>query len=473
MRIVVCVRKGLDGELGPFDAAAYEEALRIQGAEVILLTMGPQADEEPLLRLTRLGAARAVLLSDKAFAGADTLATAYTLSLAIKRLNPDLVFCGRQTLIGDTGQTGIMLATLADLSPITGVMQIREISENAVECLTRSEGEVKEKLPALLCFERTNALRLPRLRSKLGSLEIWNAKALDADLRRCGLIGSPTRVLKSFENQSGKRKCTYISREELSDAIQKGLQRVENTAKAMQKSEEKLPEIYMVGEAPRAFAESVSDTVHVIPLTDAEQIASEIQKKNPAAVLWGCDAKSKRICATVAARLGLGLCADCTALGCEDGELMMYRPALSGSVIAKIQSLSRPAMATVRTESRFTSNLEGDDGGIGLMQLTPEEFAMIQTDILRVPPEDKGLLYDPQKNLQCGTAYLSYLYQRYGVWETVFAAFDAGTASVDAWLANPEYVTELGTLKNIPDKQTARFVRDVMKARELYIKLYF
>ena len=129
--------------------------------------------------------------------------------------------------------------------------------------------------------------------------------------------------------------------------------------------------------------------------------------------------------------------------------------------------------ATVRTESRFTSNLEGDDGGIGLMQLTPEEFAMIQTDILRVPPEDKGFLYDPQKNLQCGTAYLSYLYQRYGVWETVFAAFDAGTASVDAWLANPEYVTELGTLKNIPDKQTARFVRDVMKARELYIKLYF
>lgn len=129
--------------------------------------------------------------------------------------------------------------------------------------------------------------------------------------------------------------------------------------------------------------------------------------------------------------------------------------------------------ATVRTESRFTSNLEGDDGGIGLMQLTPEEFAMIQTDILRVTPEDKGLLYDPQKNLQCGTAYLSYLYQRYGVWETVFAAFDAGTASVDAWLANPEYVTELGTLKNIPDKRTARFVRDVMKARELYIKLYF
>lgn len=129
--------------------------------------------------------------------------------------------------------------------------------------------------------------------------------------------------------------------------------------------------------------------------------------------------------------------------------------------------------ATVCTESGFASNLEGKDGGIGLMQLTPREFAMIQTDILKETPEDAGRLYDPQKNLTCGAAYLSYLYERYGVWETVFAAFDAGTETVDAWLASPEYVNDLGMLKTIPDAKTARFVRDVMKARELYIKLYF
>ena len=129
--------------------------------------------------------------------------------------------------------------------------------------------------------------------------------------------------------------------------------------------------------------------------------------------------------------------------------------------------------AIVRTESNFASNLEGDDGGIGLMQLAPDEFAMIQTDILKEAPTDAGLLYDPQKNLQCGAAYLSFLYQRYGVWETVFAAFDAGVATVDGWLANPEYVSDLGTLKNIPNAATARFVRDVTKARELYTKLYF
>lgn len=129
--------------------------------------------------------------------------------------------------------------------------------------------------------------------------------------------------------------------------------------------------------------------------------------------------------------------------------------------------------AIVRTESGFSSNLEGEDGGIGLMQLTPDEFAMIQTDILKEAPQDAGLLYDPQKNLACGAAYLSFLYQRYGVWETVFAAFDAGTDAVDAWLANPDCVSELGTLKNIPNQKTARFVREVTKARELYIKLYF
>ncbi len=129
--------------------------------------------------------------------------------------------------------------------------------------------------------------------------------------------------------------------------------------------------------------------------------------------------------------------------------------------------------ATVCTESGFASNLEGKNGGIGLMQLTPQEFTMIQTDILKEAPEDAGRLYDPEKNLQCGAAYLSYLYERYGVWETVFAAFDAGTAAVDAWLLDPEFVNELGMLKNIPNLETARFVKDVMKARELYIKLYF
>ena len=84
MKIVVCLRQGQDGEINPFDASAYETALRITGAEITLLSMGPPSTEALLARLSRLGAKRAVLLTDKRFAGADSLATAYTLSLAIK-----------------------------------------------------------------------------------------------------------------------------------------------------------------------------------------------------------------------------------------------------------------------------------------------------------------------------------------------------------------------------------------------------
>ena len=87
MKIVVCVRQGLDGEISPFDASAYEAALRIKDAEVTLLSMASIAAKDFLLNLTRLGAKKSVLLNDKAFAGADTLATAYTLSLAVKKMN--------------------------------------------------------------------------------------------------------------------------------------------------------------------------------------------------------------------------------------------------------------------------------------------------------------------------------------------------------------------------------------------------
>ena len=84
MRIVVCVKQTVAGELNPFDACAYEAALQIPDSEVILLSMGPDKTEEMLLNLTRLGAKEGYLLCDRAFAGADTLATAYTLSLAVK-----------------------------------------------------------------------------------------------------------------------------------------------------------------------------------------------------------------------------------------------------------------------------------------------------------------------------------------------------------------------------------------------------
>lgn len=347
MKILVCIRQGLDGEINPFDACAYEAALQIKGAEVTVMSMGPQNAKDFLLRLTRLGAKKAILLSDKAFAGADTIATAYTLSLAVKKLSPDLIFCGRQTLVGDTAQTGPMLSVYAETSLITNVMSIDEIGES-ITCTTRDMGIQTAKLPALITVERINTLRLPSIMSKLGEVEVWSAEDIGADIEKCGLKGSPTRVLKTYENYSGKRKCKLITAEELDGVINEALKKNREKV-SVAKSDIKLNRVFIVGDEPYSFAETVSDDITVLEKTDAETIAETIKAQKPNAVLWASDAWSKETAAKVAAMLDLGLCADCTTLETDGEQLIMYRPALSGSIIAKIVSLTKPAMATVRT----------------------------------------------------------------------------------------------------------------------------
>ena len=224
MRIVVCVKQTAAGEINPFDACAYEAALQIAGAEVILLSMGPEKFGELLLKLTRLGAKKAYLLCDKAFAGADTLATSYALSLAIKRLQPDLVICGRQTIDGDTGQTGPSLAMQTGLSLITNVMKIESV-DGGITCQTRAAEVQNAPYPALITVERINQLRFPSIRSKCGEVIIWNAEDIGADKERCGIKGSPTKVLASFQNEEGKRRCRFVDASMLEELIFKGLQK--------------------------------------------------------------------------------------------------------------------------------------------------------------------------------------------------------------------------------------------------------
>lgn len=348
MKILVCVRQGIDGEINPFDACAYEEALRVENADVILISMGPASTKDFLLRLTRLGAKKAILLSDKAFAGADTLATAYTLSQAVKKIKPDLIFCGRQTLVGDTAQTGPMLSVFTETSLITNVMSIDNI-DKTVSCTTRDNGCQTVSFPALLTIERINNLRLPSLLSKLGEVEIWSAEDIDVDVAKCGLRGSPTRVVKTFENESGKRKCKFITPNELHRVITNALKKQNNEIVINTQNTNNLSRVFIVGEGPRPYAETVSDDITCLPLTNAVDLAEMIVKYKPNAVLWGSDSLSKKLSAQVSAMLGLGLCADCTLLETDGKELFMYRPALSGSVVAKIISQTRPAMATVRT----------------------------------------------------------------------------------------------------------------------------
>lgn len=356
MKIVVCIRQGLDGDINPFDACAYEAALQIAGSEITLLSMGPEKTKDFLHQLTRRGAKNAVLLSDAAFAGADTLATAYALGLAIKKIKPDMVFCGRQTLVGDTAQTGPMLSVMCDYSLITGVMEIKQIDKN-ITCMTRTEGEITAALPALITVERINNLRLPSIRSKTGEIEVWSADDIGADKSKCGLAGSPTRVLKTYENSQGKRKCKFITLSELDGVIAIALAEQSKKLDIKSSGEHKLKKVVIIGENVREFADTVSDDICLLTNDDEQKIIDYIVNNKPNAVLWSSDARSKRMAAMVAARLGLGLCADCTALETDGEKLIMYRPALSGSIIAKIESLTKPAMATVRTKDSLNKDV--------------------------------------------------------------------------------------------------------------------
>lgn len=347
MKIVVCIRQSADGEINPFDASAYETALKIQGAEVTILSMGPEKTAAFLENLTRLGAKEGVLLTDKAFAGADTLATSYTLSLAINRLKPDLIICGRQSVDGDTGQVGPSLSVNTGYTLLTNVMSVVSC-DGKFEGVNRAGVSVTADFPAIITVEKSLNLRLPSIRSKTAPVTVWHADDLGADLSRCGLKGSPTRVIKTFENDQDRRRCKFITPAEFKAVIEEGLQK--GAKKITPKvSENKLKNVWIVGESPREAAETVAENITVLEMDSPEKMVKKIQNGNPDAVLWGSDPLSKAIAPQVATLLQTGLCADCTALETDGETLYMYRPACSGNIIAKIRCETMPPMATVRT----------------------------------------------------------------------------------------------------------------------------
>lgn len=350
MRIAVCVRQGLDGELNPFDASAYEIALSEAGAEVILISMGVPKTADLLLHLTRLGASRAILLSDPIFAGSDTLATAYVLSRAMEKLKPDRILCGRKTLIGDTGQVPPMLAEMAGYEFLPDVLTVAD--GNAV---TR-EGNRNIPPRALLAAEKQAVLRLPSMLSRVGTVETWNAADIGADPVRCGLNGSPTRVLETRENTSGRRKCRILQLRDLPEILAEAL-RERREQSTPQGNGEKLPCVLSVGSEAMSFARTVCDNPQEIPVCSASELAEVIAQKKPDAVLFGNDPASRETAARLAARERLGLCADCTAVTAENGRAVLYRPALSGSLIAKIVSETTPALATVRCRTERSASL--------------------------------------------------------------------------------------------------------------------
>ena len=343
---ILVLAKIIEGDLNPFDGAALEAALRVKNAEVTVISMCPKTAEPTLRALTRLGVHHVTLLTDRVYAGSDTLATAYILSLAVKRAGFDMIFCGRQTTDGDTGQVGPCLAEMLGISCLTNVMKEPEIGENEVKCTTRF-GEESAPVPALLTFERMCNLRAPSIFSREKDIEILTNDDIGADPVSCGLGGSPTRVLSVEENDKGRRRCTYISSAEL-PALLEALAGERAKTEEYPDAENKMEHIAVVGKKPYARALALAKKVTVIESTDFEEICAQVKALDPDAVLWPADLWGRRTAPRLSARLSCGLCADCTDLETDGETLFMHRPARSGNVVAKIKCVTRPQTATVR-----------------------------------------------------------------------------------------------------------------------------
>lgn len=207
------IRAGVPAILNPLDANALSAALSVKeawGGEITLITMGPLNAEAVLRECLAVGADRAILVTDRAFGNADTLATSYSIASAAKQYGKyDLIFCGKETLDGATGQMGAQLAERFDSAQVTSARLIKEVDEERQSLIVERELEtgvetLEVKMPCLFTMEKTNyPARIPNLKGKMRAkkVEIVTVTANDIpglDRARIGDPGSPTKVPRMF-----------------------------------------------------------------------------------------------------------------------------------------------------------------------------------------------------------------------------------------------------------------------------------
>jgi electron transfer flavoprotein beta subunit len=215
------VREGIPFIVNPYDTHALEEALRFKdrfGCRVAAISMGPPNAEATLRKALALGVDEAILLSDRCFGGADTLATSNVLSAAIRRLHQQeevgVVLCGKQTIDGDTAQVGPGIATRLGYTQLTLVDRVEQFDpvRKIIRVRRKLEGRyeiVEAPLPAMITVVRElNRPRYPTVPMRLSSadaqVQVWSNEVLQLDVNGCGLKGSPTWVSRIFSPERDK-----------------------------------------------------------------------------------------------------------------------------------------------------------------------------------------------------------------------------------------------------------------------------
>lgn len=212
-------RDGVESKLNPYDLYALELAFQLRqkyGGRVRTITMGPPQAKAAVLEALYMGADGGAVISDRRFAGADVLATSYTLAQGLRSLAPfDLILCGKQTTDGDTAQVGPEIAEHLDLPHATGAAEVLAAGEGHITVRGAQDGLIVTQtlcLPCLVCVDgAVNTPRLPSYRRKKqlgeGRVRFLSLDDMeDRDERHYGLSGSPTQVVRIFPPEKSTEK---------------------------------------------------------------------------------------------------------------------------------------------------------------------------------------------------------------------------------------------------------------------------
>ncbi len=232
MRIIVCIkqvpdtaevrinpetgtliREGVPGIINPLDMHAIEAGLQLKektAGKVTVISMGPPQAESALREAIAMGADEAVLISDKVFAGSDTWATSYALSMSIKKIGAYIRICGKQAIDGDTAQVGPETAEFLNIPHISYVRKIEGIEKDSIKVqrlMDEGYDVIESSLPVLITvIKELNEPRLPSLKGKMAAkkavIQKWSAPDIGVSENDAGIKGSPTQVKNVFTPQA-------------------------------------------------------------------------------------------------------------------------------------------------------------------------------------------------------------------------------------------------------------------------------
>ncbi len=451
-------REGVPLELNAFDRHAVRHAAAL-GDEVVAMTMGPPQAEETLRECLALGADRAIHLSDRVFAVADTLGTSRTLALAVRKEGADVVLCGRKTLDSETWQVPPEVAAFLGWPHVTNVVAIEPGLRVTRE--TEDGEEVYEVEPPMVLSVAAPPDRQPE--SKDGPIDVWQASDLVDDLRpndkRFGQTGSPTRVLAVRDSRPERKRQRAESGSEAAQAVAELLAERAPEPPSWEKPGHiaEIPGapydcwsvVELASGRPRrvslellargrelagklggrnvallighnlaeAIAELARHGAEVVYAVDDEALATYhpelwaavvtqvLEEHTPRVLLIPATARGRDYGPRAAGELELGMTGDCVGVDiAKAGRLLQQKPAFGGNIVSVIMGSTTPQLATVRP--RMYEPLEPREDGVA--EVRTLELRSLPAPRLRLaerrPSQDAAALDEADVVVSAGPA---------------------------------------------------------------------